>query len=106
MNATQEQAELGLMVQERREVKNRLVCNENKQNRYRKALEQTAFSMGEMGGGFRFSDNSDEFSVLSVPGAMGFEKDLAFPSRDEIAQVLKEGIILQKRLVELNKLLS
>ena len=105
MNATQEQAELGLMVQERRDVKSRLACTKNKLNRYRKTLEQTAFSMESMDG-FRFSDDSDEFSVLSVPGAMGFEKDLAFPARDELAQALKDWIYLQNQLAELNKLLS
>ena len=95
--------------QERRDVKSRLACTKNKLTRYRITLEQTTFSIGEMGdtmNGFRFSDNSDEFSVLSVPGAQGFEKDLCFPSRDELAQALKDWIYLQNRLAELNKLLS
>ena len=45
MNATEAQAELGLMVQERREIKTRLACIKNKLARYQKTLEQTAFSM-------------------------------------------------------------
>ena len=109
MNAMQEQAELGLMVQDLRDVKSRLACTKNKLTRYRITLEQTVFSMGEMGdtmNGFKFSDTSDEFFVLSVPGAQGFEKDLCFPSRDELALVLKDWIHLRNRLAELNELLS
>ena len=109
MNAKQEQEELGLMVQERRDIKISLACTKNKLTRYRITLEQTVLSMGEIGdtmNGFKFSDNSDEFFVLSVPGAQGFEKDLCFPSRDELALVLKDWIHLRNRLTELNELLS
>ena len=106
MNAIEEQVELGSMVQERREVKSRLACTKNKLNRYRVTLQQTAFSMEfNTIDGFRFSDSSDEFTVLSVV-AKSFEKDRPFPSREELAKVLKDYISLENRLAELEDLLS
>lgn len=93
------------MVQERREIKNSLVCTKNKLERYKTTLEQASFSIRDTDG-FSFSDNSDEFTVLSVPGAMGLEKDRPFPSREELAQTLKDWRHLQRRLAELDELLS
>ena len=110
MNTLEEQIELGSMVQERRRIKSRLDCTKNKLNKYRKTLEQTAFSMNYVSdttiSGFKLSNDSNEFSVLSVPGTMGFEKDRRFPSREELAQGLKDYIYLKNRLDELDDLLS
>ena len=109
MTESEQQAELGSMVQERREVKQRLNCAKNRLDRIRRTLEQTAFSIANVehgiAGGFRFS-GEDEFSVLPVGGTQGFEKEMTFPSRAEIAQALKDRDYLAKRLSELDELLE
>ena len=97
------------MVQERREIKQHLNCTKNRLDRIRRILEQSAFLIASVehgvADGFRFGEG-DEFSVLPVPGTQGFEKELPFPTRGEIAQALKDRDYLAKRLSELDELLD
>lgn len=109
MTESEQQAELGSMVQERREVKQRLNCTKNRLDRIRRTLEQSAFLITNLehgvSDGFKFGEGS-EFSVLPVRGVQGFEKEMPFPSRAEIAQALKTRDYLAKRLCELDELLE
>ena len=106
MSTTQVQVELGQKVQERAKLSVALTAKKRLRP-IPKGTSATRFSIPHHPmDGFKFSDCSGEYSVPAVSGAMGFEKDRAFPSRDQFARSLEDYTCLKHRLVEPDDLLD
>ena len=105
MTEDEQLSELGRAVRHRRQVKESLACVEHKLDRFRSALEQTAFAI-KTNSDFRFDEETDAFTVLAIAGVQGFEAEGHFPTREELASALKDRRHLRERMARLDELLS